>query len=464
MVTGLLVTAGFLPDLIPKQSQLQQVLKHGELRIATRISPLSYQPMSQGISGLDYDLAVRFATYLGVKPSFHPVHRENVFSLLELGKVDIAAANLAISEKRMEQFLFGPTYLSKSGVLVGNRERNLPAALDQLSGFKVLLNEGSHFIDVLDDLGHDFSSLDFDVLGRSRIEDLLNRVTADRSVLALVDSTDFERLRFLYPEVEVAFEMIQPQPVAWAFRKDGDLSLYLKAVEFFQRMTLSGELNRLESQYAGNGDAPDYIESIRFLERLGDRLPDYRQMFMDAAEKTGLDWRLLAAVSYQESHWNPDARSFTGVRGLMMLTHQTARQFDIEDRTDPQQSILGGALYLRSLLENQPLSIRDEDRLWFALAAYNVGPGHLEDARVITQKLGGDPNQWLDVEPRLNLLADENWYTQTRYGKARGHEPVHFVRNVRLYYDVMKSLDRLDIEIDRVRQLLARDIVSSPVL
>jgi len=462
--TCLLVLAVLYFNHSHEETRLQRIMESNELRIATRVGPLTYQPTKLGISGLEYELAVRFADYLGVKPSFHPVHHGNILSLLNLNKVDIAAANLAISNQRMEQFLFGPEYLTKSGVLVGNRKRQLPVSIDGLSDYKILVTEGSRYVHDLEDLSSDFASLNWQVLNKADVEELMIQVSQDDSMLALIDSNEYTRLRFLYPELELAFELVKPKPVAWAFRKSDDLSLYLKVVEFFQHITLSGELQRLENYYAGYTEELDYLDSVRFIERLRLRLPEFRPMFVRAAEMTGLDWRLLAAISYQESHWDRHAKSFTGVRGLMMLTNQTASLFDIEDRTDPEQSIMGGAQYLQSLLQNLPLQIPTPDRLWLALAAYNIGPGHLEDARIITEKLGGDPDIWLDVKPHLKLLADKKWYPQTRYGKARGHEPVLFVHNVQRYYEVLKSLDKIEVELDRVEQLLSRDIVTSPVL
>lgn len=445
-------------------SQLQRILEKNELRIATRIGPLTYQPGEFNTRGMDYELAVRFARYLGVKPSFHPVHQNKLFSLLKLNKVDIAAANLAISKERMQEFLFGPEYLHKSGILVGDRSHRKAKNLDELSGFQVRLIAGSRFESELSRLRELHPQLEWQIHPDITSESLLDSLENTDKTLALIDSTTFARLRFIYPELEQLFELMPSQPVAWAFRKQSDLSLYLKAVEFFQILSLSGELKQLEQYYLEQTEQFEYLDSLRFIQRLQERLPEYKTYFQDAADETGLDWRLLAAISYQESHWDKDAQSFTGVKGLMMLTNQTARQHNIEDRTDPQQSIRGGALHLRQLLGNLPERITSPDRLWLALAAYNIGRGHLEDARIITQKQGANPDHWEDVKHRLKLLADDDWHPQTRHGKARGHEPVHFVKNVRRYYDVLKSLDKKEIDLNKVQKLLTRDLVSSPVL
>ena len=195
------------------------------------------------------------------------------------------------------------------------------------------------------------------------------------------------------------------------------------------------------------------------------RLPLFQQFFEDAGKKQGLDWRLLAAIGYQESFWDPKARSPTGVRGIMMLTEETAKQMDIADLLDPQQSIDGGARYLRHLIDRLPERIIGTDRLWLALAAYNIGLYHLEDARVLTQKQGGDPDRWNDVKQRLPLLADPTWAAKVKYGAARGMEPVVFVNHVRTYYDVLVKQDEEEKgrSLDRRAQAQAAGVVGPQV-
>jgi membrane-bound lytic murein transglycosylase F len=169
-------------------------------------------------------------------------------------------------------------------------------------------------------------------------------------------------------------------------------------------------------------------------------------MFETAAEENDLDWRLLAAMGYQESHWDPDAVSPTGVRGIMMLTLKTAKDLGIKDRLVPNNSIEGGARYFRQTLDRIPPSITEPDRTWMAMAAYNVGYGHLEDARVIAEQLGKNPDLWIDVKTTLPLLAKRKWYKKTRYGYARGWEPIQYVENIRSYYDILKWVDESNKE------------------
>ncbi len=207
--------------------------------------------------------------------------------------------------------------------------------------------------------------------------------------------------------------------------------------EHFARVDDSGRLAEIRQRHYDHVESYEPVGTFTFMRQMRERLPPLRPYFEEAAQAHDLDWRLLAAVGYQESHWNPDAVSRTGVRGVMMLTQRTARQLGIENRRDPEQSIKGGARYLRSMIDRVPERIGYPDRMWLGLAAYNVGYGHLEDARRLTQSLGGDPDRWIDVRDHLPLLTQERYYSQTRFGYARGYEPVHFVENIRTFYEIL---------------------------
>jgi membrane-bound lytic murein transglycosylase F len=163
---------------------------------------------------------------------------------------------------------------------------------------------------------------------------------------------------------------------------------------------------------------------------------------------SGIDWRLLAAIGYQESHWRSHAVSPTGVRGIMMLTQATAKYVDIENRMDPESSINGGARFYARQTERLPDTVSEPDRTWMALAAYNVGYNHLKDARQIVEWQGGDPDTWVDMSKALPLLARQKWYSRVQYGYARGWEPVLYVNNIRRYYNIMRWLTDHDQTIE----------------
>ncbi len=187
---------------------------------------------------------------------------------------------------------------------------------------------------------------------------------------------------------------------------------------------------RVASRYMGTGNFSDDVEAV---------LPLYRGEFEEAARRNGLDWRLLAAVGYQESRWNPAAESPTGVRGLMMLTTDTALDLGV-DREDGAQSIRGAGRFLQGLYGQLPPQIREPDRTAMALAAYNQGIGHLLDARDVTVNRGGNPDRWSDVRDALPLLSDADWQKTTKYGPARGGEAVAFVDSVRQYYARLSAM------------------------
>jgi len=154
----------------------------------------------------------------------------------------------------------------------------------------------------------------------------------------------------------------------------------------------------------------------------------------------GIQWRLLAAQSYQESHWNPKAKSFTGVRGLMMLTLKTAKLLGVKNRINPQESIKGGTRYLNQMLKNVPDEVEGENRLKFALAAYNVGMGHILDAQTLATKMGLDKNIWSDLKKVLPLLSQKKYYKTLKYGYARGREPVRYVDSIYDYRDILQNI------------------------
>lgn len=215
---------------------------------------------------------------------------------------------------------------------------------------------------------------------------------------------------------------------------------------FLDQAKKEGLLQRLKDRYYGHVDVLGYVGAYTFAQHLQQRLPRYESHFKQSGKQLDTDWRLLAAIGYQESLWQPGATSKTGVRGLMMLTNRTAQAMGVSNRLDPKQSIQGGSKYFVQIRSELPESIKEPDRSWFALAAYNIGGAHLEDARKMAEKEGLNPNKWLDVKKMLPRLAQKQWYAKTRYGYARGGETVHFVQNVRRYYDILTWVTQPQME------------------
>ena len=270
--------------------------------------------------------------------------------------------------------------------------------------------------------------------------DLLTKVAMGEVDLTVADSPDFNIQRHFYPDLRIALDLYVDDQIAWAFPRGSADSLLALADEFLISADRSGMLARVHDRYYGHTKKYDYVGTRNFIRHFESRLPRYRAMFEEAGAEWGVDWRLLAAIGYQESHWRSQAVSPTGVRGIMMLTEATADYLGIDDREDPEMSITGGAQYYARQTERVADTVGEPDRAWMALAAYNVGFNHIKDARMIVEWQGGDPDTWVDISETLPLLAQRKWYSQVPYGYARGWEPVLYVNNIRAYYNILKWL------------------------
>jgi len=437
-----IMLAGLLGSLWPDpQTRLEEIRAKGALRVVTRIHPTTYFEGPNGPAGFELALAKRFARSLKLPLSLLPVKTPGeVVKALQQGRADLAAGGIARLHAYPQQVRYGPDYMHVVQQLAYRRGNKRPKSLADTRGGSLEVPFHSGHAQALRKAQARQVAVYWSETGQQDSSKLLKRVWEKELDYTVAYSHEIAVARRYHPELGIGFDLGGPLPVAWMLPTDGDDSLYFAVARFFDRLRSSGELRLLEEQYFGYIDGFDYVGARQLLADIDKRLPRYRQNFVAAANLYDLDWHLLAAVGYQESHWKPDAISPTGVRGLMMLTRATAAQMGVTDRLDPAQSILGGARYLRRMLDRIPARIQAPDRIWFALAAYNVGYGHLEDARVITERQGFNPDLWIDVKRHLPLLSKKRWYQNTRHGYARGGEPVRYVENIRLYSDTLLGL------------------------
>lgn len=418
--------------------RLQLVKQRDKLVVLTRLGASTYYQSNEGQGGLEYELAKRFADRLGVKLAIVVANDLNELRVrLETGAADLAATGITATPLRRKRFAFATPYLQVQPQLIYRAGSVRPDGLaDTIDGsLAVLASTGQEWL-----LSHrraDIPRLRWDALTDSTSEELLYRVWSKQIDYAVVNSNEFMLSQHFYPELRVAGNIGKPQGLAWMFRRDGDTSLLAAANRFFAELRASGALNQLIDHYYAHLNKFDYVGTRVFMRHITDRLPLYRQIFQEAARKYRLDWRLLAAIGYQESHWDPEAVSPTGVRGIMMLTEPTAHVIGVDDRLDAEQSILGGAAYLKRMLARIPEQIAEPERTWFALAAYNIGLGHVADAQAITEMQAADSESWAAVRKRLPLLAQKRWYKRVKYGYARGWQPVRYVENIRRYYRLL---------------------------
>lgn len=418
-------------------TSLEKVHSRGELVVGTRFAATTYYKGAGGSTGLEYDLARLFANQLGVDLRLKVADSfSKILPWVVEGQVDLAAAGITVTERRQEYVRFGPSYHTVTAQLVRRLGNPISNQFDGLAG-RLEVVAGSSHVEYLQKAKRRHPSLTWVENYELESESLLFMVSSGKIDFTVADSNEITMNRFLYPDLKVAFDVSLPEPLAWAFPIGPDDSLYKEAQAFFARIKEDGTLGRLMDRYYGHLPEFNYVGTSSFLKHIRTRLPKYRELFMQGGDAIGEDWRLLAAIGYQESHWNPKAVSPTGVRGIMMLTRNTTEYLGLNNRVDPQQSILGGARYFSLVKKKVPARISEPDRTWLALAAYNIGFGHLEDARKLTEGQGGNPDKWVDVKERLPLLSQSKWYRSTEYGYARGQVSVQYVENVRSYYDIL---------------------------
>ena len=460
LAAGVVLVVGFVLwigiDTPTYKSHLQDIINRGTLNVITRVSPTTYYMGYQGADGVEFQLASRFAERLGVKLNMTPVESiTEILAALNSGKADFAAAGLSITPEREVALAFAPPYQEVSQKLVFKQGKRWPRNINQLKGELRVMADSSHAQKLLE-LKKQYPALSWTETETQTSEDLLAEILKESINYTITDSNELSLNRRFYPELAIGFSVGQSEQIAWAFHKNKDDSLRAEAINFFGEFRQSGELAHLMERHYGHVEDFDYVGTRKFLQAAQNKLPKYSDYFHSAAEQ-GIDWRLLAAISYQESHWNPKARSPTGVRGMMMLTRSTSKQLGVKNRLDAEQSIHGGARYFKKVFSRIPERIPEPDRTWFTLASYNIGWGHVEDARKITQRQGGDPDRWVDVKERLPLLRQKKYYKKTRYGYARGDEPVQYVDNIRRYYETLQWItDESEIEEETTRQLLAK--------
>lgn len=443
IVLSLLILAGCTDESSRKAiSTLEQVRANGVLHVLTRNTPATFFQDKNGDSGFEYELVKRFAEHISVR--LHIETNDNIDQLFDnlasSKQPAIIAAGISYSARREHQADFSNGYLEVVPQIVYHGDNIRPRQIKDLIGSNILVLKGSTQEERLLQLQQEHPELIFNVSDQLETVDLIRMVEERQIDYTLVNSNELALNRVYFPNIQLAFSLQPSIELQWAISKPqqkDDHSLQQAINNFLKDLDEQGVISNLAERYYGHVDTLGYVGVNAFAKHLQIRLPLYEAAFRKSAKQFDLDWRLLAATAYQESHWAPEARSKTGVRGIMMLTLRTSKEVGVANRLDPIQSIRGGAQYLAQMLERLPDSIREQDRIWFALAAYNVGLGHLEDARILTEQAGLDANSWIDVRSILPRLAQKQWYSQTKFGYARGGEPVHYVNNIRRYYDIL---------------------------
>ena len=423
------------PVACAKKNALEKIKESGEITVLTRNNAHCYYTYRDTPMGFEYDLAKAFSNYLGVKLKVITPTWEELIDSLKTGKGDLIAASMTVIPSRSKLMDFSNEYLAIQQKAILHTDNQIKK-LEDLEGKTIHVRKGTSYEERLNELKGEGLEITIERHDDIPTEELIRMVAEKEIEVTLADSNIALLNRRYYPDVKAAFPIEEPQSLGWAVNK-GEKALLEKINAFFKKIKENGTFAKIHEKYYANVEIFDYVDLKKYHLRIGSLLPKYKEIIRKNAVIQGFDWRLIAAVIYQESHFDPKAISFTGVEGIMQLTRDTAKEMGVRDRLDPQQSIIGGVKYLNKLYKKYD-DAKDPDRLFITLASYNVGHGHILDARTIAKDRNLDPNSWSVLQQILPLLRYPKYYKNALYGYCRGTEPVRYVNRIITYYDILK--------------------------
>ena len=438
-LTGLMFLFIYFTVLIHnKTTGLKRVKKTGVLRLITNESLNTLYYYKGKPTGFEYDLSKEFADFLNVDLEIITPEWNNMFSCLEQNKGDFIAAGLTITKKRLAKLKFSIPYMTIQQHVVHHKMVFGPDNIDDLTFRTIHIGKGTSYHSRLEDIKK--SGINFSYILHDNIatEDLIQMVSKREIKFTIADSNIAYLNQKYYPDIKIGIPIQRKESLAWAVSKNN--SQILEQINlFFLHANETGLLEKLYNKYYANIKDTDPFDLKKFHQRILTRLPRYKKTIIDESGKYGFDWKLVAAIMYQESHFNPNAKSFTNVRGLMQVTSATAKEMGIDNRINPSQSIKAGIKYLDKMVKKFDYIKDEHERLLFGLASYNIGFGHVKDAMDIGYKMGFKENKWQHLRTVLPLLSKNEYHKNTRYGYARGWEPVQYIDRILTYYDILKQ-------------------------
>jgi len=431
---------------IEKPSLFDKIKKTKKLNVVLLNAPSTYYIGNEGPQGFEYDLLNSYAKHLGVDLNITPAH--TVKEALELSKnsnIYITSASLAKTQSREKLYHFGPSYFEVQEQVICSRAMlgtpKFPRDVEDLEGLSIMVGDDTSYSETLKKLQQDGFDINLTTTSDYSTEELLEMVAKHQIDCTVADSNIYALNLKFFPEIALAFSVSGREQLAWLLPKKAkklEADMYAWLNDFNQK----GGMTQLKDHYYSYVLFFDYYNTKVFYKRIKSRLPRYKKYFKEVGTRFSIPWTLLASVSYQESHWNPRAKSYTGVRGLMMLTRRTAKILGVKNRLDPKQSIIGGTRHLNQMIKFVPKGVEGENRLKFALAAYNIGMGHIKDAQKLATRLGLNPNLWSDMKIILPLLSQKKYYRSLKYGYARGAEPVKYVEAIYNYKEILDKHEK----------------------
>ncbi|MEW6671553.1 MAG: membrane-bound lytic murein transglycosylase MltF [Thermodesulfobacteriota bacterium] len=416
---------------------LENILAKGEITVITRNNSHCYYLYRDQAMGFEYDLARAFADYLDVNLEVKIAEKwEGMIPALKNGSGAFIAASFTNTPRRQQQVAFSKGYLTiQQHIIVHRKNQNLKTAAD-LAGKTIHVRRGTSYQERLEQLiaeGYDFKvELHDDI----PTEEFIQQVEEEKIDVTIADSNIALRSRRYYPKIVVSGAIGPDEQLGWAVHPNST-RLLNKINSFFKEIKENGTFQRIYNRYYANVDDFDFVDLRTFHRRLKTRLPRYRPVIKEAAQKHGFDWRMIAAQMYQESQFDPGARSHSGAYGLMQLTRSTANSLGVQNILASRQNIHAGVQHLRNMYDLFDKAA-GSDRLFMALAAYNIGLGHIQDARKLALQMKLDPDKWSALTKTLPLLSYQKYYQKAEYGYCRGTEPIEYVKQIMIYYDILR--------------------------
>ena len=430
--------------LRPQSQGLDQIVANGSIKVLIADEPDSLFVFHDRNYGFEYELLQQYADMLGVELELDMVPYAELFNLLEGGMGDIAVGGIIDSEYVRRVATPTNVWHEAKATVLYRRGTPAPKSLAELNEEGVYASSRYFKINKLRDLNllDDF---------RSEYQ-LLSAIDLGTHRFALSTNYRAVSAKQYLPNLNRSFILPERLGVVWALPLRADKELLKSLNLFLERSIESGEAQRLADRYFNRPARISTYDAIVLHKRIESVLPDFEYKFRSASRKAGIDWQLLAALAYQESHWSNDAKSPTGVRGIMQLTTDTAKSLGIDDRLDMDLAIDGAAKYLHQLRERLPTKIKEPERTWFAVGAYNVGLKHVLNAYKRAREEGLDRTKWATISDMLPTLYGEHF--------PQGVQAQHYVQRIQVFTDIIRFYDlhqRKEAESKKELRLLSKD-------
>lgn len=441
-LNGFLAEYGLLGEAEPHYvADLPELKQRGRLRMITTNNAATYFLWRGELLGFEYELGKRFADNQDLRLEI-VVARDHdaLLPMLLAGEGDFVAAFLVPTDERKAQGVtFTRPYHYASEVFVGRSDEPEVDEFAELAGRSVAVRRSSSYWTHLEEL-RDAGELDVELVeapSDMETQEIIGAVANGRFDLTLADSHILAIEMTWRDDIRALLNIGDERPHGWAVHPDN--TALLDAMNAYIRNTYRGLYYNIS--YTKYFEAPRHVhtEPTQLIEP--GHLSPYDDIVQTYAERYGFDWRLIVAQMYQESRFDPQARSWMGARGLMQVLPRTGREFGFDDLDDPETGIHAGVRYLDWVRERFPRRLSTGDRVWFALAGYNAGHGHVRDARRLARELGLNPDRWFgNVEEAMLKLSDPEFARRARHGYVRGSEPVKYVRSIRQRFQAYTGL------------------------